>query len=54
MVTAEQLEGLQRVDFTISWDHGGGKFHMALKILLHFSDKTYYLQSFPNCQCFSQ
>jgi hypothetical protein len=26
MVTAEQLEGRQRVDFTIGGDHGGGKF----------------------------
>jgi hypothetical protein len=26
MVMAEQLEGLQRVDFTIGGDHGGGKF----------------------------
>jgi hypothetical protein len=25
MVTAEQLIGLQQVDFTIGGDHGGGK-----------------------------
>ncbi len=39
MVTAEQLIGLSRVDFMIGWDHGAGKFHMALKVLLHFSHK---------------
>jgi hypothetical protein len=26
MVTAEQLEGHQRVDITIGGDHGGGEF----------------------------
>jgi hypothetical protein len=39
MVTAEQLEGLQRVDFTIGGDRGGSKFWMALKCLLRFSDR---------------
>jgi hypothetical protein len=27
MVSAEQLEGLQRIDLTIIGDHGGGTFH---------------------------
>ena len=39
MVTTEQLEGLQRVDFTIGGDRGGSKFWMALKCLLRFSDR---------------
>jgi hypothetical protein len=39
MVSAEQLEGLQRIDFTIIGDHGGGTFHMALKYLFQFSDR---------------
>jgi len=39
IVTAEQLVGLKRVDLTIGGDRGGGKFRMALKVLLRFSDK---------------
>jgi hypothetical protein len=33
IVLTDQLLGLKRVDFTISGDHGGGKFCMTLKIL---------------------
>jgi hypothetical protein len=39
MVSAEQLEGLQRDDFTIGGDHGDGKFRTALKCLFRFSDR---------------
>jgi hypothetical protein len=40
IITEEQLHGLKRVDFTIGGDHGGGKFHVTLKMLLQFHEKN--------------
>jgi hypothetical protein len=39
IVSEEDLEGLERVNFTVGGDHRGGKFRMAFKIILAFSSK---------------
>jgi hypothetical protein len=46
LISAEQLDGLKRVDFTIGRDHGGGKFCVTLKLLLRFSSKQTFSRLF--------
>jgi hypothetical protein len=39
IISAERLDGLERVNFTVGGDHGGGKFRMMFKILFVFSSR---------------
>jgi len=39
IVSEDSLLGLERVNFVVGGDHGGGKFRMTLKVLLVFSSK---------------
>jgi hypothetical protein len=42
ITTPGQLKNLKCMDMTIGGDHGGGKFHVTLKLLLRYDDdKTY-------------
>jgi hypothetical protein len=42
IISPNQLLNLKRSDFTIGGDHGGGEFHVTLKLLLRYHDKKSY------------
>jgi hypothetical protein len=46
IISAEQIDGLKRVDFTLGGDHGGGKFRVTLKLLLRFHSKKTFSRLF--------